>query len=269
VRLVLGIGGLIMMKLPALAGAALLFGGPAFAADAAITPATPAFSWTGFYAGGYAGYGWGSVNASGTIDPSSGFGNSAPAAQPAYNANMSPSLKSRGFTGGGTVGANWQMGVFVLGLEGDFGAFDFSDSATTSVTPPGHVRLTSDTKVSADWLGTVRGRLGWSFARSLIYATGGVAFTNLSFRQVNGYVIGSPGDTESFSISNVATGLAAGAGWEYAFAPNWSGKVEYLHLDFGTVSGTGVIPVQPVNVQHSIDLTADVVRAGINYKFGP
>jgi len=157
----------------------------------------------------------------------------------------------------------------VWGVEGDFGAFGLSDSTTTSVAPPGHVSLTSSTRVSADWLGTVRGRIGWAFERSLIYTTAGAAFANPSFQQTNTFASLGPAGIETFSTSNIRAGWAAGAGWEYMFAPNWSGKIEYLHLDFGTLTGVGVVPVEPVNITHVTTFTADVARAGINYRFAP
>jgi outer membrane immunogenic protein len=248
----------------------VLFAGPAFAADVAVKPDERVFSWRGYYLGLYAGYSWGGADTTGTLDPNNPFGSDAPNAQSAYNANMSPRLKPAGFAGGGTVGANWQAGALVWGVEGDFGAFNLSGSATTSVTPQGvHSPLTSGTTVSADWLATVRGRVGWAFDRSLIYLTGGAAFTSTGFGQTNTYATLGPLGVESFSVSNLRAGVAAGAGWEYAFAPNWSGKVEYLHLDFGTLTGSGVLAVQPVNVAHSTTFTADVARLGINYRFGP
>jgi outer membrane immunogenic protein len=260
-----------MTKLPSLVGAAVLFAGPAFAADLVAKPVykEPLFGWAGFYLGGYAGYAWGSANTTGTLDPNSAFGTMAPNAQPAYNANMSPSLKPKGFTGGGTIGANWQTGAFVWGVEGDFGAFNLSGSTTTSVTPPGHPNLTSNTAVSADWLGTARGRVGLVFDRSLIYVTAGAAFANPSFRQTNTFASLGPTGIENISISGVRVGWGAGAGWEYMFAPNWSGKIDYLHLDFGTLTGVGVVAAQPVNVTHTTTFTADVVRAGVNYRFAP
>lgn len=259
-----------MRKLSGLAaGAAVLFGGAALAADVGTRPGSQerVFGWSGFYLGGHAGYAAGKADTAGTLDPNNPFGNSAPAAQPAYNANMSPSLKPNGFAGGGTAGANWQKGALVWGLEGDFGAFGLSRSATTSVTPPGHVGLTSSTSVSADWLGTVRGRVGFAFGHSLLYATAGAAFTDLRSGQTSTYATLGPRGVENFSAANLRTGVAAGGGWEYMLLPDWSGKIEYLHLDFGTLSGAGSIPIQSVNVTHATTVTADVVRAGVNYRF--
>ncbi len=235
----------------------------------------PAYTvnWTGIYFGGYAGYAWGSSNTLGTLDPNSAFGNGAPVAQPAYNANMSPALNPDGFSGGGTIGYNWQVGRVVLGAEGEFGAFNLRDSAVTSVTPTGHVNLTSATQVDTDWAGTLRARLGWSFDRALIFATGGAAFTDVHFRQTNTYAGLGPTGVEDVSLSANKTGWTAGGGVEYMLSSNWlggswSGKIEYLHMDFGSISGTGVLPIQPVNVSHSADLKADVVHAGLNYHLG-
>jgi outer membrane immunogenic protein len=252
-------------KVLGLLGTTLVIAGPAMAADVAA-PA-PAFTWTGIYIGGYGGYGWGHSGVTGTLDPNSGFGWSGTNTQPAYNATLSPGLRPGGFTGGGTIGANWQAGVFVLGLEGDFGAFNLSDAVTAAVRPQSHAALTSNTTVRADWLATVRGRIGWAAGQWLPYVTAGAAFANSSFKQVNSYAIESSGGIENFSAANLRVGWVAGAGLEYAFTPNWSAKIEYLHLDFGTSAATGIIPVQSVNVSHAADFTSDVVRAGINYKF--
>jgi outer membrane immunogenic protein len=262
----------------AVAGLSVGFGAAASAADLGTRPEpvytkapmmAPALSWTGFYIGGNAGYGWGDSETTGTLDPNSAFGNAAPVAQPAYNANMSPGLKPKGFAGGATVGANWQMGMLVLGAEGDFGAFHLSDTANTSVTPTGHVNLSSATTVNTDWLATARARVGWAFDRSLLYATGGLAATDLKFHQVNTYAGLGPTGVEDISLSSTKTGWTVGAGWEYMLNRNWTVKAEYLYMDFGSISGTGTVPIQPVTVAHTADLVANVVRGGVNFKFGP
>jgi outer membrane immunogenic protein len=233
-------------------------------------PAYVSVNWSGVYFGGYAGYGWGRSDTRGTLDPNSIFGSGAPNAQPAYNANMSPNLSPDGFSGGGTVGYNWQTGRIVFGAEAEFGALNLRDAATTSVTPTNHVNLTSFTKADTDWAATLRGRLGWSADRALFFATGGAAFRNFHLHQTNTY---AGLLIEDVSISGHQTGWTAGGGVEYMLSSNWlggswSGKIEYLHMDFGTISGTDVIPIGPVNVSHSANLTVDVVHAGLNYHVG-
>ena len=79
--------------------------------------------------------------------------------------------------------------------------------------------------------------------------------------------------TEAASISKTMTGWTVGGGFEYAFSRNWTLNAEYLFADFGNI-GTTRARVQsnivgPLNTvfDHNVDLTTNIVRAGINYKF--
>ena len=88
------------------------------------------------------------------------------------------SFNVNGFLFGGTLGANFQTGRLVLGLEGDF---DFSGITVTvagcaAIGAP--VGAACQTK-SANWLSTGRGRVGYAFDRILVFATGGLALTNI------------------------------------------------------------------------------------------
>lgn len=139
------------MKTKILTGiGALMMASGAYAADlprrtAPVAPAVramPAFTWTGFYAGVNAGYGFGSY--SGTATP--GF--------------SSP----RGFVGGGQIGYNHQIGQFVAGLETDLSYSGMSD------------KLANVGKERVGYIGTVRGRLGYAVDRFLPYVTGGFAY---------------------------------------------------------------------------------------------
>jgi outer membrane immunogenic protein len=137
-----------------------------------------------------------------------------------------------GFIGGGQVGANWQINALVLGIEGDF-----------------------------DWTSTVTGRAGVAFDRLLVYGKGGVAFAhdNDSLNDIFG---------STASASATRTGWTAGAGLEYAFAPNWSAKMEYDYLGFG--SETLNLPTAGFSTYNSnASLNVQEVKAGINFRFGP
>jgi len=65
-------------------------------------------------------------------------------------------------------------------------------------------------------------------------------------------------------------GFAVGGGVEKAIGQNWTVKAEYMYVGFGTITGTGILTgggqTQPMT--HSYDLKANIVRLGINYKFG-
>jgi outer membrane immunogenic protein len=102
----------------------------------------------------------------------------------------------------------------------------------------------------------VRGRLGYAFDRVLPFVTGGLAIGNIK----NTY----PGFT---TVDETNAGWTVGGGVEFAFAPNWSAKVEYLHVDLGDVSCTAGTACFIAGTGNTVNLTEEVVRGGINYRF--
>jgi outer membrane immunogenic protein len=143
-----------------------------------------------------------------------------------------------GVLGGGQIGYNHQLGpLFVVGVETDFQGTSFGggDSGRFGFGPPGRSR-------GVDWFGTARGRIGLTpiDPQILIYGTGGFAYGDDGLRMRDGWT--------------------AGGGLEWAFAPRWSVKGEYLYTDLGR-SGPGpwLAPRRP-DAFHT-------VRAGVNYHF--
>ena len=140
--------------LASVAALGLVAAGAASAADlpsrkgpiAAPVYMPPAFTWTGFYVGANAGYGFGNVNANGW-------------------ANVGD---LDGFVGGGQVGYNYQMGQFVVGLEADLQAADLSSGNNLGLIG-----------VKTEYFGTVRARVGVAFDRFMPYITGGWAYGNV------------------------------------------------------------------------------------------
>ena len=178
----------------------------AFAADMpmkyAPTPvAVPMLSWTGFYAGLNAGYGWASV---GDTVGSNDLG---------------------GFVGGGQLGYNWQTGPVVFGLEGDFQGSSQSRSDNGVI---GGVPFTVEQKMP--WLATARGRIGYAFDSVMVYATGGAAWIDYKL------TVSAPGGSVSDSATKSA--WTAGGGVEWMLMPKWSAKVEYLYIDTGDTTVT-------------------------------
>jgi outer membrane immunogenic protein len=77
---------------------------------------------------------------------------------------------------------NFQVNNFVYGVEADFGALNLEASRQGSgVWPVGFppAAFTTGSSVSTDWLFTTRARLGWATSNVLIYATAGLALTDL------------------------------------------------------------------------------------------
>ena len=285
-----------------LVGAALvsLIAAPALAADLprkapVVAPvAAPVWNWTGFYVGAHGGGVWGRANIThSTVFAPAGLAFPEDAA--AVTAASSPSLKPNGFLAGVHAGYNWQNGNFVWGLEGDVsyfrlrassaGTFPFPSTLAGGALGPPTLTFTANTSFSTDWLVTFRPRLGITAGNALLYVTGGLAVTNEKVSQTSGVLNAA---TLVSSIDTTRLGWTVGGGIEYMFSPNWTVRAEYLHLDFGTATGSGTInmpagilgnltclPGQTVitgpgtytGCSISSRLTAEVAKVGLTYKF--
>lgn len=132
--------------------------------------------------------------------------------------------KSNGGVVGVQGGYNYQIGQFVLGAETDF--------AYTSIDKD---------DVKLDWLGKTTLRGGYAFDNFLLYGKGGVAY----------------GRADAFGESKWSTGWTAGAGLEYAFTKNITGRLEYDYVNLSKKDYYGV----------SAGADVHEVLAGLNYKF--
>ena len=231
----------------------------------APAPVVTAWNWAGFYVGGNIGY------SAGGAHTDAEFADLTTGITPAVSKNYSP---IDGWIGGGQLGFNWQSGPWVAGIEADFQGARQRGRATTfecigETCNPAIAEFEIDAPVSAiihhrlDWFGTLRGRLGVApIPESLLYLTGGLAVGRI---KTSGTVNGSsltltedvatadpiPKETKSKSPSSspIPTPPAPasvttrprragplGAGIEARLWGNWTGKVEYLYVDFGRVS---------------------------------
>jgi len=239
------------MKLAMTIAALLLAaGGQAFAAD--VTPPPPPspvykslppaiYNWTGIYIGVNAGYGSGSSNWS---DGPTGTTGSFP---------------TSGFLVGGTLGANYQIGEYVFGIEGDgdwtnlSGNSGMTCGAIAAVVPP-----PTSCQTQGEWLATLRGRLGYAFDRILIYGTAGAVFGNIQ-----------AGLNPPLTFDNaIEAGWTVGAGVEYAISPNWTLKVEYLFVDLPNGACTTVGNCGGA-AGSTVSFNENIVHAGVNFRFGP
>ncbi len=140
------------------------------------------------------------------------------------------------------------------------------------------VRSIDDIKMH--WLATIRGRIGWAFDRVLVYATGGLAITRLDISKQFAWdfsdgctILNGLNECHVGGSDTTRAGWTVGGGLEWAFAPNWSVKAEYLYADFGntsystTNSGTGFIGGQAQVATHTVSTTLQVARVGVNFHF--
>ena len=245
------------MKKFLLATSALAIAGSATAADmparmavkAPIVAAVP-FTWTGCYVGGHAGYGWGRENFN---DPLNNF-TLAP--------NNDLGISSEGAIVGGQLGCNYQVASnWVIGVEG-MGAWTDIKGSQPDLVFGGKNTLSSKTEA----LASITGRVGYSFDRVLFYGKGGGAWARDRYQNNFAGIAFFAIPPNVFTATTDRFGWTLGAGVEWAFADNWSAKVEYNHYDFGTkglnlTDATGAII--PINVTQRID----TVTVGINYRF--
>ncbi len=135
-------------------------------------------------------------------------------------------LDADGFLGGLQAGYNWQLSRnWVFGIEADISGTDMNNAF------PAHV----------DYLGTLRARIGYTWDRTMLYGTGGLAWNRAAIAGFH--------DTD--------TGYALGLGIEWAFAPNWSTKVEYMYYNFDNNAAFA-----------GADFDASTIKVGLNYRFG-
>jgi outer membrane immunogenic protein len=248
----------------------------AFAADlpsAAPAPApyvaapVPVFTWTGFYIGVNAGAAFnGSLHP--VFYPGVGFAGVPAPLRPG-------STNTAGFTGGGQLGYNWQVNQFVFGLEGDL---DYLDRAnvngtygTTNVNGGGFYTLAGGRRDAL--FGTIRGRVGWAVDRALFYVTGGVAFggnsapNSIAFSTTPGGAACATCTYTANGNHNSDVGEVLGGGVEYAFTPNWTGKVEYLHTFYNNRTVTYTNSIGQTFASNGYKFDTNIIRVGLNYKF--
>ena len=253
---------------------------PRRAAPPPVFTPVPVFTWSGAYFGINAGY---AFDAS-SRNSGSAFGVPFPYATPGTVATFR-NRSQDGFSGGGQIGYNYQpipgSGV-VVGIEADaqylaFGRNRNSAFITGGALAPGYYVTDPRGLSSLDFFGTVRGRLGYAFDRTLVYGTGGFAYGSGSAdRSFGGYA----------GNNSFRTGYAVGGGIEYALPTDSflnffrssavTLKVEglYVNLDRNTrnqgafvINAANNVPAYYSPVGRRADEFA-VIRAGLNYKFG-
>ncbi len=254
--------------------------GEGAAAGDGAKPST--YNWSGLYVGGNAGSARSSSSPTLTTEYTpTGYWNRLSAK--AINADGSADLSDRGFTGGVQAGVNLQISRLVIGAEVDFESAKTSDSRDLTAGRPCPVvcgfNLYQD--VSTDRLFTARGRVGWAIDRVLLYATGGYARVdwehNSNFNDFNSF--NTIKKYDSFSVSGTRSGWVFGGGVEFGLARNWIARAEYLKLDFGEISSDDLLRRADGSVNiavnggatgmfHDVDLTMQIVRVGLSYKFG-
>jgi outer membrane immunogenic protein len=214
-------------------------------------PIIAVFTWTGCYIGGNIGGIWANSDWQDTV--LGDFGSST----------------GSGVLGGGQIGCNYQLGSWVFGIQGDYAWTNANTNTANTIIPAlvggPVVGLTDSTQHNS--LASVTGRVGYSWDRLLGYVKAGGAWLNTSYAfQVNSVNVASDSATQ--------TGWTVGVGAEYAFL-NWlTGFIEYDYYGFSSVSPAGLACATGaacgfVTNSVGVSTNVNVVKAGLNFKFGP
>lgn len=211
-------------------------GASAVAADLTVkAPPHAVYDWSGFYVGGFGGYGFGNQNLN------NGLG-------PAGNADFTANWETHGPLAGGEVGYNWQLNKDILfGVEGD--------GAWTHIQGNDNFALGADDANRLNWVATLRVRGGITVDRLLLFFTGGWAIGDIDHTNTN-----PGGGIDRFASSR--SGLTAGGGVAYAITDYLIGKIEYRYYNLGTYHRdaplNGVLPYNVANTYSTVLLGLDV-----------
>ena len=207
----------------------------------------PPFTWTGFYIGPNLGGAWSQAKLTDTL----------------LGLNLSNINDKGAFIGGGQLGYNYQFGNFVLGIEVDFDAVATTNSPGTGVVGPafGTIQVTSNDR----WITTVAGRFGVTNDTWLFYGKGGGGWVGSDDLTITNTVTGA---SVTGLTNKTNSGWLVGGGIEWAFAPNWSVKIEYDYL--GLNSRTFTVPAGGFLAGDTFTTgnpNVQMVKVGANYLF--
>jgi outer membrane immunogenic protein len=199
-------------------------------------PAQMAWGWSGYYLGLNLGWGWGKSRTDTLFDDTLGGGGTFAA---------SSSFALNGVVWGAQTGYNWQFGNWLTGVEADVQFTGQRGNPSfvcpgTICNPNGPEVAGFDQNQTLEWFATLRGRVGAAATtRAIVYLTGGV--TVGGFNTAGNVAAFDPTGlpaTSAFSNISIKPGWTVGAGIEGHIAGNWTGKIEYLYVDFGSISAS-------------------------------
>lgn len=265
----------------AVPAALLVLSLPAHAADVIVdVPAPPppvvepVFSWSGFYGGVHAGYAFSGNDADTLFDP---FAVQNPD-------QFEDNFSDDGFFAGGQVGAFFEVGGLILGVDADASyIFDNDDTSNLNGVDlqaflPGR-GLTQNGRIEADtsleFIGHVRGQVGFAVDRFMVYAAGGLAFSDADYEgrifDLNDTNNGVPELIGTIEADGADVGYTIGGGANFAFSDNAFVNLDYRYSDLGTQDITyafnGNANNGPFTEVAERDLDFHTVRVGLNFKF--
>lgn len=255
-------------------------------AKAPVVAPAPPTTWSGFYAGGNVGGGWGRSHVDYVLDA---FSASIFTSGPPFDVPPQPhTVKTSGVIGGVQAGWNWQFHRnWLIGQESDFNWSGIKGSgssfANIRLGPVADNPFTVVAEERIKWFGTFRARFGYLPTDNLLaYVTGGFAYGKVERNGTmtknsaglttigNSFACDQGVPCYAGSWSDVAVGWTVGGGLEYAVWQNWTLKAEYLYVSLNSkpfTESTSNVPTPASIVANFGRTTFNVARVGLNYRF--
>jgi len=250
------------------AGLTLALAGSALAADFPVKATfAQRFTWTSCYLGMHAGGAW--INNSVT-DPVLLVQDNGFLGGPGFTTGgpTTVGVSQSGAVVGGQLGCDYEFpSNLAIGIEGAASGATLSGTRAFALpnSPPDTGLLT----IKTDFITSVTGRVGYAADHWLFYGKGGVAFANSKSSVTGGFTNAGtvlPATAFDFEGQSTLTGWTAGVGAEWAFADDWSARLEYDYYDFGTHTATMLDNINggaagPL----SFKTTMQTVKLGVNF----
>lgn len=272
-----------------------------------LAPVATAYDWTGFYIGAEAGGGWSEAE----FEPVEGqavIGNVSNVIIPGRGIVVVPGMapdqptasgSGNDFGGGLIAGFNYQTGRFVLGFEGAYGLGSLDVTAVSTIRMPATILTAASDVVltrrfEGDWNASLSLKAGYAFGDMLVYASGGVAFSDGEVTATDSFaitpgpaaggddigpIVGYPSTTGTVTRSKSLTGWSLGAGVDYALSDTMVLGLSYRHTEFeetfdtsmttpeGALTGPGIGPSVTTG-DDDLTLTDDRVSLRLTFKLG-
>ena len=236
-------------------------------------PVVPTRSFNGGYVGANVGYGFSSSDANvGCVSPPLNFSTSANCYEAIVGGAFLTSypLRPQGMTGGVLAGYDFRFTDIVLGVVTDFSKTDISDSKSLATAVPTFVPEYSDAKETVEWLGTLRGRLGFVATDNLLlYVSAGLAYGQVNTSYDLSLPAAAPSVTAAQRNNDWEVGWTGGGGGELSFG-TFSISAEYLFYDLGsrTLSPTAIRggAATTTYFPSSFNMDGSIIRIGTNFR---
>lgn len=233
----------------------------------ALAQSAPAVDWSGFHLGGLVG----ATNSQAQMKTTVGEIKYLDATDSRQMERAGATEMNQWQPSAGLVGGyDHQFGNLLVGIEASANSIYLNDEYKVSenFAVPAGSRFILRQSVRADWMASLRPRLGWAEDNWMGYVSGGLSVTQLKLDTL--YVDNAWSGYSKSSDTKIRAGYSLGFGGEYALSGGWALRGEYLYTDFGalkSMSETTSTNNTGGSLAHKAELETHAVMVGLTYRF--